>query len=285
LLGVETESGGLKKILSLTILLTLILGAPSHGASVKKTVTDHFDIVRPWTYKKRENFYAANIGLSDYIRQVYRTDSTLKARAQVFYGDYFRIVGSRNFDLIEFDSVAGQGDYTDLAPGWLWKLALDHADQDPQTAMRLIALCGHDDIEQGGPLDWVAEDLQLRCPNQNTLFYLPKNLDAKADISDALKRRISRIKHHDIYAPLRSKYYHVFGAAFVACEAISRGDSPRFEVFAAREMGLLYRLIVLPETNGWLPPPRQAKMEIDWTEAQHVAGAKFAQQVCPPKQN
>ena len=65
-------------------------------------------------------------------------------------------------------------------------------------------------------------DRYFDCPSGISPFYLPRSLDEKADISDALKAKIAaaqKKKPEDIPA----KYYHVLGAAAAACEMIRNG--------------------------------------------------------------
>lgn len=43
---------------------------------------------------------------------------------------------------------AGQGSFSDVEPGELWKRALKKANNDPNLALELIGYCGHDDVFQ-----------------------------------------------------------------------------------------------------------------------------------------
>jgi len=44
---------------------------------------------------------------------------------------------------------SGDRKHKDLKPGWMMKMAMKYAGNDPNIAMRLIAMCGHDDVNQG----------------------------------------------------------------------------------------------------------------------------------------
>lgn len=46
------------------------------------------------------------------------------------------------------DSV-GQGRFSNLDSGWLWRRAMQFSNNNANLAMELIGMCGHDDVEQG----------------------------------------------------------------------------------------------------------------------------------------
>lgn len=104
-----------------------------------------------------------------------------------------------------------------LPPGFVFQKALKISGRDPRLALKLIAVCGHDNL--------VSRHKGFSfCPTENSFFYYPQGLSDKADISQSLKFQIARIQ-----APtkgiqvLPAKAYHVYAAAFLTCELISQG--------------------------------------------------------------
>jgi hypothetical protein len=65
---------------------------------------------------------------------------------------------------------AGDANHPELKPGWLWDLAMKHAQGDPNLASSMIALCGHDDTAQEEvtvsiDAETAANDLAVRQKN------------------------------------------------------------------------------------------------------------------------
>ncbi|WP_413576180.1 hypothetical protein ACLVWU_17495 [Bdellovibrio sp. HCB290] len=81
----------------------------------------------------------------------------------------------------QLSEVAGEGRFKGLSPGWLWQLALKHSKNDPNSAIFLIGMCGHDDRSQGY-LEYADESEKaldaLRLQRQGTLAEKAK-LDAQ----------------------------------------------------------------------------------------------------------
>lgn len=286
----------------LFITLTLLVAPLSWGQVVHipgtRIITDHLDVLRLSTYGGNRIAYA-NLGLIHYLAQVYQSDPTLKVRAVRFYQEVHDLEDNYRYSKwtmhvpeMNFFSVAGPSGQEVMKAGWVWDLAMKHADNDPQTAFRLIALCGHDNLFQKP--DFVLGNISnyFYCPS--SLYFLPRSLNAEADISNALKEKILKTKMKSNYSldaeyfdakNLSPKYYHVYAGAFVACEMISRGHSPESEIIAAKELARGYRLATLPTNTRTLSLQqlREWSVDFEWTEAQHVAGAKFAAKVCKSK--
>lgn len=117
---------------------------------------------------------------------------------------------------------AGNAEYKNVPPGWIWDKAMQAAGQDAQTALRLINICGNDDAP--------ARSIQLQngetveCLERSGPYFVSGSLGAQYDISNALKKRIVDTQYPGAgatYAP--SKYYHVYTSAFLTCELISKG--------------------------------------------------------------
>lgn len=89
-------------------------------------------------------------------------------------------------------SVAGKGPYKDLEPGWLWRLALKHSKGDPNSAMFLIGMCGHDDTAQGlyayedksdSALDSIRQQVEVEKKSKAKLDDQAKELAKNYDIN------------------------------------------------------------------------------------------------------
>jgi hypothetical protein len=95
-------------------------------------------------------------------------------------------------------------------------------------------------------------NLRLPCPSASSVFYVPGGLGSGVDISDELKAKIIATqgqtvgrKNVPVEQVLPSKYYHVYGSAYIACELFRRGhslnDVSHYQSFFAR----LYRAVRL----------------------------------------
>ncbi|UYL07816.1 hypothetical protein B9G69_012245 [Bdellovibrio sp. SKB1291214] len=93
--------------------------------------------------------------------------------------------------------VSGEGQFKNLAPGWVWKLALKHAKGDPNSAMFLIGICGNDDTGHGqlSYQDSSQEALdQLRLRKQD---YLTTKRDLEKRIQELSKN--ADVNQQEIY--------------------------------------------------------------------------------------
>ena len=85
---------------------------------------------------------------------------------------------------------------------------------------------------------------QISCPEQNSTFYLAKSLGNSIDLSDKYKEKIATLQ-----APERgkkaipSKNYHIMGAAFMACQLVSKGVSPKIATAVQKAAAWSYRTI------------------------------------------
>ncbi|WP_142694764.1 hypothetical protein [Bdellovibrio sp. NC01] len=209
-------------------------------------------------------------------------------------------------------ATVGADRFKNLEPGWLWKLAMEHSKNDPNSAMFLIGMCGHDDTAQGefswddnspAALDEIREQCaelkkqkklydneikelsahpdtnatqiafakststvlnmqisqlqntssvqrQMNCPSAASGFYTPGSLGLKADIPKSVKDEIQRVQG-DIGGAKKipSKYYHVYGAAFMACQLVQNGISPSQAELIQTQAARLYRGIRMCGSN------------------------------------
>lgn len=160
-----------------------------------------------------------------------------------------------------------------FSEGWVWKEALEKTEGNPNLAMKMIGLCGHDDTARSFSLDKkkiflddtgkpsVPSDLESEklllgiksffgeygenffpCPARASLFYLPKSLGAEADIDETLKNEIARVQAPNLgAASLPAKYYHIYGAARIACEMKERGLGDDEIEYVTSKMPGIYR--------------------------------------------
>ncbi|WP_413557325.1 hypothetical protein [Bdellovibrio sp. HCB209] len=200
--------------------------------------------------------------------------------------------------------VAGQGEFKGLSPGWVWQLALKHAKGDPNSAMFLIGLCGHDDASKGtfqykdfseAALDDLRDqrkiqiatnakvtesinelsknydanrediehlkavlrsgkntaeqlatatsvDRYMACPPKTSGYYVSQSLGKSVDIAEDLKSQIiDKQKFVDNAKNTPGKYYHVYGAAFMACHLVQNGISTTKASFLQQQAARFYR--------------------------------------------
>jgi hypothetical protein len=209
----------------------------------------------------------------------------------------------------------GSGKYANYEPGWVWNLALKHANGDPNSALFLIGMCGHDDTQQGAKVasdnseraqnevrimqdntrekikkmqmrldgikakysdkneqEIVRDELQynildskrwleslkkskgtivqLECPPTSSAFYGAKSLGESADIPTELKNELIETFQGAGAKDTSSKYYHVYGSAFMACQLIQNGVSPTVASTLQQQAARVYRGIRMCEATN-----------------------------------
>lgn len=276
-----------------------------------------------------------NFGISEYFSSRFgdKNNSCVRDAAKNFYGDvaaYLKnkgpekcapamsyapggeghVVASNDYGCSSgralLSEAAGAGKFKDYEQGWVWKLALKNANGDPNAAMFLIGMCGHDDVSQGNyrlldksvegqdkgrfeqeqaqdiirrkqsRLDSLkaqhldtneakklieylqAEVLKLKsqvrqiqekggvvekmnCPPQDSGYYSAKSLAADADIPDSTKRDLQEAFSTDNAKNTSSKYYHVYGSAFMACQLVQNGFSAQSASLLQQQAARAYR--------------------------------------------
>lgn len=323
---------------------------------------DFTGILMPGSYQDALSALGGNRGLVDHFLQAQKDSPELAQQALAFYSEVDNVTKLAEPNIAALENMpylyqeAGDKDHDQLAPGWVWKLALKTAGGDPNRAIELIGICGHDDVENGSilgpklpeeqkaqkisevtqlgqaaladlkatldepdsqskndscslfpigngkfmsldsmdiprlsslnfqqfqtaliaakscrntptlqklhdslkqyfangiPPQQFANADQIPCPSSdtNTDFFLPKNLGPKVDIPASLKKRLVKERYdpppHN--CPGGScqpgKYYHVYGAAAVACEMIARGHSPLVVTEMSAAAGWFYRVL------------------------------------------
>ncbi len=103
-------------------------------------------------------------------------------------------------------------------------------------------------------------DTYFSCPYGGSVFYRPRSLDEKADISGALKTRIAaaqKKKPEDIPA----KYYHVLGAAAAACEMIRNGAPGWLAEMVQGKSAWVYRTLRMKQHASLYASQRKRVLE------------------------
>jgi hypothetical protein len=163
-------------------------------------------------YAQDSDVAGSNAGLNAYFGRLWGPDpedgkqdlkpseKCLRDKAVSFYTDVASLLGSTNPKDCKALSTpsyigcsenrpgllakAGDDSAGKLEPGWLWQLAMKHANGNPNAALHLIGLCGHDDTAHGSRniLDQ-SEDVKVAAINEKQA-----NLEAaKKRVSDAEK--------------------------------------------------------------------------------------------------
>ena len=214
-----------------------------------------------------------NTGLAGYFERHFSNNACFAEKALRFYNDVRTSTRAtqKTDPQIARNSRPSLGDQAgknraDLAPGWLYQKALKYTNGNPNAALTLIGLCGHDDTKQGSFRNQAAtQRLHLNglsdadlfisgdednpatpCPPMTADFFLPGSLDAKSDISESLKKKILRTQYPGKTAEqIAAKNYHVLGAAFMTCQMIEAGLNPFLAVRVEAMAANLYRGIRL----------------------------------------
>jgi hypothetical protein len=154
------------------------------------------------------------------------------------------------------DEEAGKDFWKNQDPGFLWTRLMDITDGNPNLAIAIVKLCGHDDgiyqkpqmsshhsaflrlkqrqariiefVERSwqdrpvGITEWLEEEkksdsLGFGCL-PNSALYLPKSLGFDVDINENLKTRIGRLQAPNKgLSALPAKYYHLIAGAATGC--------------------------------------------------------------------
>ncbi len=254
------------------IATALINSLPDSG--VKNGLKRYYQILDPRAYATDTQVASKNSGVSNYFQHHFSNNKCFAEKALLFYRDLR--LSTRQTQLIDEKenrhSRTSLGDKAgmnrkDLKPGWLYEKALHYTKGNPNAALTLIGMCGHDDLKQGEFLnDTVEEQLLAKgyrhdeffelpdgeenqespCPARTADFYIAGALADNADIDASLKRRILETQYPGKKAEqVASKNYHVLGAAFMTCQMIEAGLNPLLAVKVESMAANLYRGIRL----------------------------------------
>lgn len=215
-------------------------------------------------YENDQYVAASNSGIETYINKSLEDNACLKSKVVQFIGEIKKL----DVTYIQQDSplsgrpshldTAGSGKFKDLKPGFLWELALDISDQNPNLAIRLLGACGHDDY-QTNTFQHEGSDV---CPQGSSVLYLSKALGEEQDISRKLREKIITTQaptKGGAYLP--SKNYHIIGAAFLSCLMIEKGAFPAVASAISKNSAAAYRTIRIDNQVHLLLNDRERKIE------------------------
>nr|BFD62662.1 hypothetical protein BdHM001_13430 [Bdellovibrio sp. HM001] len=253
------------------IALTLISKLPNSG--VKSGLQRYYSILSLKSYTDDAEVAVANTGLALFFEQHFNQNKCFAENAYKFYRDLRQNTRQQQAAFTDgsrhrrpsLGDVAGKN-RPDLKPGWLYEKALKYANGNPNAAISLIGMCGHDDKNQG---HFVNQDVEIQlqnsglrsdelytttedsedqtvCPSQYADFYVAGGLSKTSDIADDLKKKILSIQYPGKKAvQIAAKNYHVMGAAFMTCQMIEAGLNPLLAIQVESMAANLYRGIRL----------------------------------------
>lgn len=254
------------------IALTVIDTLPESG--VKSGLKRYYELVDPSTYGQDQNVAISNSGISNYFEGQFFSNACFAEKALLFYRDVRAT--TRSSQKQESNDVRHNrpslGDKSgvnrkDLPAGWLFSKALKYSHGNPNAALTLIGMCGHDDQKQGyfdnnavtqlltqkgipyrelySPVEEQYYE-ETPCPPETADFFIAGALSAKADIPEKLKKKILEVQYPGKKpTQIASKNYHVLGAAFMTCQMIEAGLSPFLAVRVETTAASIYRGIRL----------------------------------------
>ena len=123
------------------LLKTWVAKIPGLGS----VFNDYLEVVGLDQYSDPGAVGGSNEGLVNHYTKLAETDSALKAKAANFYADIKKIDEPQG-DNASRPTISDTSTKVGREPGWVWTLALKHSGGDPNLAMRLIGMCGHDDL-------------------------------------------------------------------------------------------------------------------------------------------
>jgi len=225
----------------------------------KQGLLQFLEILGLNAYGPNESIRGANEGIIQFFQKTISTDKKFEetllaflddvAKTQIIDPSFIFVMRSRPlFHRPTLQDEMGKAYFTKAKPGWIWQLALKHANDDVVLALRLIAVCGNDEVLIRQIL--LSNGKPLQCPLQPG-YFIPKSLGLDADIPEALKDRIVKFqfsKSSALHAP--AKYYHVYSNAFLACELMSKGVSAEEARDVVKAVAAIYRAIRIREYEG-----------------------------------
>jgi hypothetical protein len=174
---------------------------------------------------------AQNSGFISYNIDLLESNSCFRSRSAAMYAELRNMTKTSRYTN-NLNSKLPQGAF---APGFVWDMAMKHAANDPNLAMALIGVCGHDNTNQFGDdnfnMDignasgvYLASSHGVNCPDRSSPFFSPGSLGAEANITSQLQSRIGELQGNNGDSSfIPSKYYHVMGSAMSSCLLLRKG--------------------------------------------------------------
>lgn len=119
--------------------------------SWKVGLKNYFNMLGLSSYMDEGGYGAANEGLSNYNEKLLDRNSCFKKLAGSFYETVMFHDSKKALQDVKLISIPLSVNVQNTnykQPGWLWNSAMSVANNDPNLAMSLIGLCGHDDTFQ-----------------------------------------------------------------------------------------------------------------------------------------
>ncbi|QDK38173.1 hypothetical protein [Bdellovibrio sp. NC01] len=185
-------------------------------SNLKSGLQEYMKIVNPEAYQGDSSVGGSNRGISAYFTREYQKNKCFQDAAKGFYDDIRATLKKNNQCDRELDKTkeasvnwlelmknglmdsckdnrakltdqAGVGDKKDYKEGWVLDLAMKHANGNPEAALQLIGMCGHDDVAQGAYSYWDSSDAAKdKVKNQvEQVKAMKKKMDAKLKASFA----------------------------------------------------------------------------------------------------
>lgn len=220
-------------------------------SNTKNGLLRYYQVLNPTAYTSDMDVAMNNTGLASFFEQQFKNNSCFAEKSLRFYREIKK--STRNTQKIPSNSTRHSrpslGDKAgvnrlDLQPGWLYQKALQFTGGNPNKALMLIGMCGHDDTNQG--VFQTPQTNENLCPSWTSDFFISGSLGHEVDIHEDLKRKILTTQYPG-RSPLQvaSKNYHVLGAAFMTCQMIEAGLSPFVAIRVESIAANLYRGIRL----------------------------------------
>lgn len=196
-------------------------------------INTYLDVMQPGRYRHGDgDVGVANRGLAGHFSQEMDKDSCLKKLAGEFAMD-LEIYVAAGIPMIRSKLSDLEGSL--YQPGWVWKKAMALSANNPNLAIKLIGICGHDDISQSE---------KIRCPLPSSSFFYPEGLGKDIDTSQSIKEYVAQTQSvHADPSLIKAKNYHIYGAAYLACQMIERGLSAASAPDFSQKFAFIYRRI------------------------------------------
>ena len=215
-------------------------------SALKAGVEHYLKIIGTRSYGNDSDVGDQNKGIVDYYGNLFSENPCFTRITEGFYQEIrsLKIPQSLEDRKISLAVESGHGGYSDFSPGWSYRKALEYAGGSPNIAFALLGACGHDDIGQNSQYSRGGQEQYLECPSRSSVFFAAKALGTDVDISEELKDKIVAVQ-----APvegreeLPGKNYHFMGAAFMACELVGKGVSPKMAVIIQKLASWVYRTV------------------------------------------
>ena len=164
-----------------------------------------------------------NVGLATYNTELLKQSKCFQVLKERFYdkiisgGARYNLNGATLANKLNI-TTKDVGDKS----GWLWDLAMQTSNNNPNLAMTLIGMCGHDDT--GQILGHGNSNRAFICPSASSRMFIQGALGEETLLNPRLIDRIQKTqapnKEEDF---LPAKYYHVMGSAYMTCTLVQEG--------------------------------------------------------------